>query len=268
MNLQIVLILVAIAFWLYASITAVDLGKAIISALSGKPIPTHFEVFPRRLPAHYKQILYKNDKYFRELSPKLQRSFGSRMMKFLAGKNFEMRDGLILTSEMKILIASAAIRITFGLRKFEFDRFHTIIIFSDEFYSNASQLFVKGETNATGVIVFSWNDLKFGTSIPDDSINLGYHEFAHALFIEYLMDPYESSFKEHYRNWLVYISNNDQLEEVRERQIFREYAATNEMEFFAVALENFFEKPDHFKRELPEVYTLMTEMLNQDLAMV
>jgi MtfA peptidase len=266
MNYQAVFILVAIAFVLYTLVTAIDLKKAIIARLTGQPLPTHFEFFPRRVPPHYKQVLYRNNKYYRTLSPKLQKSFGSRMMKFMYEKDFDMRDDLRLTDEMKILIASAAIKITFGLRKFKFKRFHTIIIYSDEFYSKVSELYVKGETNASGILVFSWKDLTFGNSIPDDSINLGYHEFAHALFIEYLFDPYESKFKEHYRDWLVYIKNNDKLKEATERKVFREYAAANEMEFFAVALENFFEKPDHFKNELPKLYSLMSEMLNQDLA--
>lgn len=46
--------------------------------------------------------------------------------------------------------------------------------------------------------------------------------------------------------------------------IFRNYATTNEMEFFAVALENFFENPDHFRQELPQLYHHMTIPLNQD----
>ncbi len=266
MTFQSVLLIAALVFWLYVSITAVDLRKAILAILSRQPLPPHFEVFPRSVPSHYKQVLFKSDKFYRDLSPKLQKTYGSRMMKFLEGKSFDMRDGLRLTTEMKLLIASAAVKITFGLRNFEFDRFHTIIIYSEEFYSNVSELYVKGETNSSGVIVFSWRDLMYGESIPDDSINLGYHEFAHALFIEYLLDPYESKFKEYYREWLVYISNNDKLEEATKRKIFREYAAANEMEFFAVALENFFEKPDYFKKELPHLYSLMVEMLNQDLS--
>lgn len=268
MTFQTIFILAILAFVLYMSITAIDLQKAIIALITGKALPTHFEVFPRKIPLHYKHILLKNDKYYRSLTPKLQKSFGSRLMKFLDDKHFDMRDELSLTTEMKILIASAAVKITFGLRNFEFKRFHTIIIYSDEFFSKTSELYVKGETNASGVIVFSWKDLKFGNSIPDDSINLGYHEFAHALFIEYLFDPYESKFKEYYREWLVFINNNDKLEEATERRIFREYAAVNEIEFFAVALENFFEQPDHFKKELPKLYSLMSEMLNQDLAKV
>jgi Mlc titration factor MtfA (ptsG expression regulator) len=266
MAIQTILIFAVVAFGVYMFMTAIDLQKAIIALLTGKKTPTYFEFFPRKLPLHYKRILLKNNKYYRSLSPKLQKSFGSRMMKFLHDKHFEVREELRLTTEMKILIASAAIKITFGLRNYMFKRFHTIIIYADEFYSKTSEQYAKGETDASGVIVFSWEDLLFGNSIPDDSINLGYHEFAHALFIEHLFDPYNSKFKDYYREWLVFIRNNDKLEEATDRKIFRAYAAENEMEFFAVALENFFERPDHFKEELPKLYGLMSEMLNQDLA--
>ncbi|NOX46314.1 MAG: zinc-dependent peptidase [Chlorobi bacterium] len=169
---------------------------------------------------------------------------------------------------MQLLIASAAVKITFGLRDYKLGLFHTIVVYPKEFYSRVSHLHLKGETNASGVIVFSWEDLKFGVSIPDDSINLGYHEFAHALFLEHLMNPYNNSFKDHYREWLVFIKNNSKLREVKRKHIFRDYAATNAMEFFAVALENFFESPDNFKKELPRLYLLMSEMLNQNPAKV
>lgn len=266
MSLQPAFLLVIIVICSYIYLNAIDLQKAIFALIYGKQLPTHFDLFPKKAPWYYTQFLLKNDKFYRALPPNLQKSFSSRMMKFLEGKHFEVRNDLKLTTEMKIVVASAAIRITFGLRRFKFDNFHTIIIYSDEFYSNVSELYVKGETNASGVIVFSWKDLQFGNSIPDDSINLGYHEFAHALFIEYLLETYESKFKEYYREWLIFIRNNDKLEEATKRKVFREYAAVNEMEFFTVALENFFEKPKHFKNELPKLYRLMSEMLNQDLA--
>ncbi len=258
--------LVILVVLLYTAITAVDFRKGIIAFLLNRPLPVYFEFFPRRLPVRYRQFLIQHEKFFRSLSPNLQRSYGSRLMKFLGSKDFKTRDGLKLTTEMKLLIASAAIKISFGLRDFSYPIFHTIIIYSDEFYSKVSNLYVKGETNASGVIVFSWADLKYGNDIPDDSINLGYHEFAHALFLDQLMSGYETVFKEHYREWLVFIAQTSKLEEVRERQVFRDYAAVNEQEFFAVALENFFEKPDYFKAELPQLYKLMAEMLNQDLS--
>lgn len=253
---------------LYVSIKSIDLKKAIIAIISFQSLPIYFELLPRRLPFEYKQFLIRNDKFYRDLSPKLQRSYGSRIMKFIDTKEFITRDGLKLTTEMLLLISSAAVKITFGLRDYRLSLFHTIIIYSDEFYSKVSQAQVKGETNAGGVIVFSWKDLKFGASIPNDSLNLGYHEFAHALFLENLMNPYNNNFKKHYREWLVYITNNDKLKEVQKKHIFRDYAAVNKAEFFAVSLENFFEKPDNFKKELPRLYEYMTEILNQDLAKI
>ncbi len=253
-------------FVIYLSIRAIDLRKGLRALFLFQSLPTYFELFPRRLPSLYKRYLNENDRFFMELSPNLQRSFGSRIMNFLDYKEFQTREGLGLTTEMKLVISSAAVRITFGLRNYEFSLFHTIIIFPDEYYSNYSQQSVNGETSAAGVIVFSWNDLKYGNSIPDDSINLGYHEFAHALFLEHLMEPYNNSFKDHYREWLLFVKNNDKLGESVDKHIFRDYAATNEMEFFAVALENFFERPDHFKEGLPVLYVLMSKMLNQDLA--
>ncbi|MCF8368193.1 MAG: zinc-dependent peptidase [Bacteroidales bacterium] len=46
--------------------------------------------------------------------------------------------------------------------------------------------------------------------------------------------------------------------------MFRRYAQFNEQEFFAVAMENFFEKPENFKQELPILYNLLSGMLNLD----
>jgi hypothetical protein len=45
---------------------------------------------------------------------------------------------------------------------------------------------------------------------------------------------------------------------------FRPYACTNTHEFFSVAIENFFERSVRFKAELPELYSILVTMLNQD----
>jgi MtfA peptidase len=38
----------------------------------------------------------------------------------------------------------------------------------------------------------------------------------------------------------------------------------NEHEFFAVAVENFFERPQEFKNAIPELYAILIKLLNQD----
>ena len=47
---------------------------------------------------------------------------------------------------------------------------------------------------------------------------------------------------------------------------FRNYAFRNKMEFFAVAAEHFFETPVQFKKEIPELYKVISKMLNQNPA--
>jgi hypothetical protein len=241
------------------------LGKAIIALMNDYPPPVHYELMTRRMPSHYKQILLKNDQYYRELPLNLQKSFNSRMMKFIASKDFQAREGLHMDVEMIIMISAAAIKITFGMRNYILPNFHTIIVYPGEFFSRTSRQMSKGETRGAGIIVFSWNDFQHGNSIPNDSINLGYHEFAHALFLSHVLSPYEDDFKQQYREWLVFLNNNSILAKVKNKHIFRDYAAVNEVEFFAVALENFFENPEHFKKELPKTYALMANILNQDL---
>jgi Mlc titration factor MtfA (ptsG expression regulator) len=54
---------------------------------------------------------------------------------------------------------------------------------------------------------------------------------------------------------------------VREQLIaseyFRIYAFTNQFEFLAVILENFFETPSEFKKQFPDLYYKVSLMLNQ-----
>lgn len=44
----------------------------------------------------------------------------------------------------------------------------------------------------------------------------------------------------------------------------RKYERTNQAEFFAVASEYFFELPDLFKRNYPELYKMMAKSFNRN----
>ncbi len=45
----------------------------------------------------------------------------------------------------------------------------------------------------------------------------------------------------------------------RGRSVLRKYAGTNEAEFFAVAVETFFERPGALRRATPELYAILEE---------
>jgi len=50
-----------------------------------------------------------------------------------------------------------------------------------------------------------------------------------------------------------------------EMNLLGSYAATNYQEFWAVCVENFFERPSSFKIQLPELYDAICKLLNQDM---
>ena len=45
---------------------------------------------------------------------------------------------------------------------------------------------------------------------------------------------------------------------------FRKYAFDNMEEFFAVAVENFFERPTPFQQAQPRLYSILAELFKQD----
>lgn len=203
--------------------------------------------------------------YYHHLSPSGKEKFAGRVKKFIDDKEFIGMNGFALTSEMRIQVSAAAIQLTFGLRDYSLPHFHTIKIYPDEFYSRLLEKRLKGGTTPSGMILLSWRDFVKGNSIPDDKINLGFHEMAHALLLDMLYgdDPNEE-LQEEIGKWES--TGSDEMTKMQhgKESFLRAYGGTNEHEFFAVSVEHFFESPEEFKRRLPDVYAQLCRLLNQD----
>ncbi len=115
-------------------------------------------------------------------------------------------------------------------------------------------------------IVLSWNHFVDGYIKPDDGRNLGLHEMAHALHLENRIFNGEFKFfvQEDLDLWNAL--SLLEIDKIRrgEAHMFRDYAATNKDEFFAVAVENFFERPREFGNQMPAVYEVLVKLLKQD----
>jgi MtfA peptidase len=227
-------------------------------------------ILPEILPP-YRQYLVKHFPFYYMLTSKGQRIFEGRVQKFIEMKEFVHRGDIReVTDEMKVLIAGSAIQLTFGYPDIYFDQFGTIIIYPDEYYSMISKEYHKGEVNAAGIIVLSWKSLKEGFSDQTDGIHLGLHEMAHALRIIKRQedDTEENMFfdSDVMRHFDIEASHEmNKMLNTEEPTLFREYAAANSEEFFAVAVEVFFEKPEEFFNYNPRLYDLMAAVLKMDL---
>ena len=115
------------------------------------------------------------------------------------------------------------------------------------------------------LLVFSWRGIEEGLEPGDDGVNLLLHEFGHALWLEHKLMQHEYTVLDPARVLRLEQLAEREMVSVREREdhFFRRYAFSNMEEFFAVAVENFFERPGRFRQEMPEIFDLMTQLLGQ-----
>jgi MtfA peptidase len=216
-------------------------------------------------PDNYEQSLSQIFPFFNILDFQLKNKFKKRLEHFIKIHSFEGREGLAVTDEMRLLISAAAVRMTLGLNYYDFSLFPEILIYPDVYYSPFSKTHNKGETNPQGIIAFSWPHLVEGFKTESDHINLAYHEFAHALIFAAVSDtPSDSGFEAGYEMFSDALSHDHLSQKVYSLKIFRDYAFTNKMEFFAVAAENFMEAPRDLHDECYELYDILRHMLRQD----
>lgn len=235
-----------------------------------KPFFVHSPFFLKKLKPNQKFILEQQFKFYNKLTPKHKIYFEHRVASFIIDKHFIGRDNLHVTEEMKVLISATAVMLTFGFRDFYIGLINKIFIYPEEFYSNMNQDYHKGEFNPRlETLVLSWKDFKKGFEIEKDKLNLGIHEFAHAIHLNSMKERDVSStiFSDSFKELTELLANTETLrKDLINSEYFREYAYTNQYEFLAVIIESFIETPEDFKTQFPEIYSKTRQMLNFNFA--
>ena len=231
-----------------------------------KPFFVHFYVFKRKLSKPQYSILKNQFSFFNKLNAHEQRYFEHRVASFIKDKTFIGRQEMIISDEVKVLISATAVMLTFGFRDFYIGLIDKIFVYPESFYSTTNEDYHKGEFNPKlKALVLSWKDFKEGYDIGDDNLNLGIHEFAHAIHLNSLKEKDVSSiiFRDTFSELTHLLSENKPLRDALvNSKYFREYAYTNQFEFFAVILEYFMESPVEFKNQFPVIYGKVRQMLN------
>lgn len=269
MNPTVIGILVAILFIMIVSfgLKTFEMGYIIRNR---RPFYVHNPFFLKKLNPVRKQILSNQFKFYKKLSSKHQRFFEHRVQQFINDKNFVGREGLEVTEEMIVLISSTAVMLTFGFRDFYIGLISNIFIYPDEFYSLTNESYHKGEFNPKlETLVLSWKDFKQGYETEKDKINLGIHEFSHAIHLNSIKERDVSStiFSDSFKELTDMLANQEDLRmALTQSRYFRDYAYTNQYEFLAVIIETFIESPSEFKSQFPEIYNKTKQMLNFNFA--
>lgn len=220
------------------------------------------------LSAPHKAILAKYAIHYQRLNEAGQQRMERITAAFLGEKEW-VGAGMAVKEEQKVMISACAAQLLMGFPDLVLQHFERIIVYPDTYRSPKSGRMHQGEVRPKpGIIIISWEDFVHGYAHSRDAHNVGLHELAHALWFEDMIENSEHNFLD---RRLLSLWNRMASEHVarikrQEPHFFRDYAGTNQAEFFAVAVEYFFEQPAEFRQALPELYATMAGLLKQDPA--
>lgn len=230
-----------------------------------RPVYVHWYWKTKKLTPQQGFYLRQHFPILQKRPRKDQKHFEHRVARFIQHYAFIGRENLVVTEEMKVMIAGTAVLLSFGMRHYLIATFDKIILFLTAYYSNSGNNWHKGEFNPRmKAIVFSWKDFVHGFSTKNDNLHLGFHEFAHAYHFHGLKSQDSSAiiFADMYQKIKKYVLQTKHHQKLITSNYFRIYAYTNSFEFVAVLLEHFFETPEKFQEEFPELFQKVKKMIN------
>lgn len=235
---------------------------------SGLEVP---EVFPET----WRKFLLDKVQFYQELNETDRLLFESDVQKFL--KRIKITGiKTTVSDEDRLLVASSAVIPIFRFPEWEYKTLVEVLLYPDLFTEEFN--FSEGERNIAGMagsggmmsnlVIFSKPALWQGFENKTDKHNVGIHEFVH-LFDKQdgEVDGIPSIFMKHQfvLPWMQLIKTNSEEMLAGKSDIYV-YGATNPEEFLAVTSEYFFEQPALFKEKHPELYKVLSDVFNTDLA--
>jgi Mlc titration factor MtfA (ptsG expression regulator) len=227
------------------------------------------------LPAGYKEILSEHVAFYRALDDKGKIRFEEKIKEFLGYIRITGVDTNVDDLD-RLLVASSGIIPIFGFPKWRYYNLREVLLYpgsfnETSFLSKAEDrdvLGMVGDGPMQRIMILSKPALHHGFANVSGKENTGIHEFVHLLDKEDgAVDGLpEALLKRQYTiPWLQLIAKNIAAIKAGESDI-NIYGSKNEAEFFAVAAEYFFESPELFEQNHPELYELMTQLFQQSPA--
>lgn len=215
---------------------------------------------------NYDTLLSGYNSYYRSLPDVLRKRFVERVVWFISTKKFTCID-LAPDDKMPVLISAASVQISFGLDKYLLDFFDTVYILQHNYNYGFYQKPFEGHVNSDGIYL-SWDNFIRGYENYTDGDNVGIHEMAHALaYVNFMAgenDGQDEDFIKRFYNFSAVARPIFNGMQNGATNLLNSYAATNYNEFWAVAVETFFEKSLQMKMDMPDLYTSLCSLLNQD----
>ena len=227
-----------------------------------------WRVARQSFPAAWRAWLAEHVQLYEALDADDRRRFELDIQFFLDEQTFEAVPGVEVTDIHKLAVAAGAALLLHGRPDWELGTRRTILFYPahfDDDYHDTPFATYDGMVHAQGPIILSIASVEEDWAQPGTGHNVVLHELAHlfdfddsfAEGIPSLMDPKSAG------AWRQLVQREMRLARVG-KSLLRRYAATNPAEFFAVAVENFFDRPDRLYDRHPELFEALAAFFNLD----
>jgi Mlc titration factor MtfA (ptsG expression regulator) len=241
-------------------------------------------------PSEWRQIIETHCPYYLRLPDADRHELERHVQVFLAEKKFEGCGGLTISDEHKVCVAAFACLLLLHRDTDYYPSLQTILVYPSTYVvpttrhvgsgvMEEGQEARAGESWQEGAVVVAWDAACSAIESPGSGYNVVLHEFAHQLDYEDGQTNGAPQLGHHesrqvrqrrYADWSRVMKA--EYEHLRgqvqrgETTILRDYGATNPAEFFAVATECFFGRPQELRQQHPELYAEMKWYYQQDPA--
>lgn len=216
-------------------------------------------------------ILEKEFPYYNKLPKKSKEIFLQKVNYFYKENFFIPKRGFKIDDRKQMLICAFAAQLTFGLPFLKLSHFESILIFDRSKYIKGLEQWTFSDTQKKeGRINFSWEDIQHGLENPTDGYNVVLHKLAEAMLYEnrkqneefnFIDDKYLEELRQMYHNEKKALKSDT-------HPFLNKIAGQSFDDFFAVTVENYFERPVLLKEQMPILYNIMCKVLNQDTALL
>lgn len=226
-----------------------------------------WNVARRGLPPEARNWLDEKVPFYTRLGDEAQQRFERDVLFFMEEQTFEGVQ-VEVDEQVKLEIAAAAAMLLHGRPDWEFETNRSFLIYPDRFdedYYDTEDAHFEGMAHEHGPIILSRKSMTASWAHPRDGYHVVLHELAHLLdfWRPWGMGTPGLLSGGSEKAWETLM--REEMRNVRRRRsLLRSYAATNEAEFFAVAVEAFYEQPNLMATRHPGLFAALVAMFHLD----
>lgn len=224
----------------------------------------------RPFPDAWRPLVDEHLPFARAFDSDERQRFFDHLRLFAWRVRFEGVQGVEITDEVRVIVAGQAARMARNLPLDAYDHLGSVVVYPSHYRHEGKDTVILGEAHRLGTMVLSWDAVTHGIGNARDGQNTTLHELAHVLDAQDGELDGTPLLEKGYRRWAQVLSKHflSLRDRPRRRSLLRQYGATNEAEFFAVASEAFFEKARQLKEKAPDLYEELQRYYGVDPAEV